>query len=36
MVRASDDKGNIQPLDNIWNRLGYAVNGVQRVCVNIE
>ena len=36
MVRAGDDKGNIQPLDNIWNRLGYAVNGVQRVCVNIE
>ena len=36
MVRARDEDGNVQPMENRWNRLGYAVNGVQSVCVNIR
>ena len=36
MVRARDESGNVQPMKNRWNRLGYAVNGVQSVCVNVK
>ena len=35
MVRARDALGNVQPMENRWNRLGYAVNAVQSVCVNV-
>ena len=35
MVRARDALGNVQPMENTWNRLGYAVNAVQSVCVNV-
>jgi DMSO/TMAO reductase YedYZ molybdopterin-dependent catalytic subunit len=35
MVRASDALGNLQPMENRWNRLGYAVNAAQSVCVNV-
>lgn len=35
MVRAEDEAGNLQPMEPAWNTLGYAVNGVQSVCVNV-
>ena len=35
MVRARDALGNVQPMENRWNRLGYAVNAVQSVCINV-
>jgi sulfane dehydrogenase subunit SoxC len=31
MARATDSSGRVQPLDPVWNELGYANNGVQRV-----
>ncbi len=36
MARARDENGDAQPMKNRWNRLGYAVNGVQSVCVNVR
>jgi sulfane dehydrogenase subunit SoxC len=37
-VRATDDAGNVQPLEaaDVWNRGGYAVNAVQRVPVEVK
>jgi DMSO/TMAO reductase YedYZ molybdopterin-dependent catalytic subunit len=35
-VRASDDAGNVQPLDQPWNQGGYSNNMVQRVAVIVE
>lgn len=35
MARAADDAGNVQPMETKWNPLGYAINGVQSVCVNV-
>lgn len=36
IARAMDDAGNIQPLDGVWNALGYGNNGVQRVRVSVR
>ena len=36
MARATDEKGNSQPLDSVWNSLGYAVNGIKAVCVTLR
>ncbi len=36
MARATDGTGNVQPMKSTWNELGYAINGVQSVCVNVE
>lgn len=36
MARATDASGSIQPMEPNWNELGYAINGVQSVCVNVE
>jgi DMSO/TMAO reductase YedYZ molybdopterin-dependent catalytic subunit len=36
MARARDASGSIQPMEPNWNELGYAINGVQSVCVNVE
>ena len=33
VARAADDTGNLQPLENYWNPLGYCINGVKPVCV---
>ncbi len=35
-ARAQDERGNVQPMQPKWNRLGYMVNGVQSVCVNAQ
>jgi DMSO/TMAO reductase YedYZ molybdopterin-dependent catalytic subunit len=35
-VRASDAKGNVQPVDQQWNFGGYGNNGVQRVNVVVR
>ena len=35
VARATDDRGNRQPLDNSRNRLGYVINGVKPVCVTV-
>jgi DMSO/TMAO reductase YedYZ molybdopterin-dependent catalytic subunit len=34
-ARAQDQKGNWQPLQTRWNKLGYVIDGVRPVCVNI-
>ena len=36
MARAQDDMGNWQPMQAKWNSLGYAINGVMAVCVNVR
>lgn len=36
LARATDDKGNVQPLVPAWNPLGYFWNGVHRVGVIVE
>ena len=33
IARAVDEDGNLQPLENRWNPLGYCINGVKPVCV---
>ena len=37
-VRATDDSGDVQPLDasDAWHQAGYAVNAVQRVPVEVK
>jgi DMSO/TMAO reductase YedYZ molybdopterin-dependent catalytic subunit len=34
--RAIDGDGNIQPIESVWNELGYAVNGCKPVSIVIE
>jgi DMSO/TMAO reductase YedYZ molybdopterin-dependent catalytic subunit len=34
-ARAQDQKGNWQPLQTRWNKLGYVIDGVRPVCVNV-
>lgn len=34
--RATDQAGNVQPMDTRWNAGGYAVNGVKPVCVTVS
>jgi DMSO/TMAO reductase YedYZ molybdopterin-dependent catalytic subunit len=36
MARAEDATGRIQPLDPVWNELGYGNNAVHRVAVRVE
>jgi DMSO/TMAO reductase YedYZ molybdopterin-dependent catalytic subunit len=33
--RATDEEGNTQPIEPLWNRLGYANNAIQTVHVSI-
>jgi hypothetical protein len=35
-VRATDSKGNVQPMKQQWNFGGYGNNSVQRVTVIVE
>ena len=35
ICRAVDEDGNAQPMETAWNRLGYIINGVKPVCVNV-
>ncbi len=36
MARATDENGNSQPLETRWNSLGYIINGVRPVCVEVR
>jgi DMSO/TMAO reductase YedYZ molybdopterin-dependent catalytic subunit len=36
LARATDSKGNVQPIAAAWNPLGYFWNGIHRVGVTIE
>lgn len=36
LARATDSKGNVQPIVSAWNPLGYFWNGIHRVGVSIE
>jgi sulfane dehydrogenase subunit SoxC len=36
VVRASDEAGNIQPLEQPWNEHGFSNNLVQRVRVSVR
>ena len=35
VARATDEDGNIQPMETRWNSLGYIINGVRPVCVEV-
>ena len=34
--KATDFNGNQQPIESVWNELGYAVNGLKPLCINIS
>lgn len=36
MARATDDKGNVQPIEAMWNPSGYLWNVIDRVRINVE
>jgi hypothetical protein len=36
VVRATDDAGNVQPLEQSWNHHGFENNAVQRVPVTVR
>ena len=36
LARATDDKGNVQPIVSAWNPLGYFWNGIHRVGFMVE
>jgi DMSO/TMAO reductase YedYZ molybdopterin-dependent catalytic subunit len=36
LARASDQRGNVQPIVSAWNPLGYFWNGIHRVGIMIE
>jgi hypothetical protein len=36
LARATDDKGNVQPIIPAWNPLGYFWNGIHRVGILVE
>jgi DMSO/TMAO reductase YedYZ molybdopterin-dependent catalytic subunit len=36
LARATDDKGNLQPIVSAWNPLGYFWNGIHRVGFVVE
>jgi len=36
LARATDDKGNVQPIVSAWNPLGYFWNGIHRVGFLVE
>ena len=35
VARATDEDGNVQPMQTRWNSLGYIINGVRPVCVEV-
>ncbi len=35
VARATDEAGNAQPMETRWNSLGYIINGVRPVCVEV-
>jgi DMSO/TMAO reductase YedYZ molybdopterin-dependent catalytic subunit len=35
LARASDEAGNVQPMDHVWNELGYGNNAVHRLEVDV-
>lgn len=35
IAKAIDFNGNKQPIESVWNELGYALNGLKPVCINI-
>ena len=35
LARATDDRGNVQPITSHWNPLGYFWNGIHRVGVMV-
>ena len=35
VARATDEDGNAQPMETRWNSLGYIINGVRPVCVEV-
>lgn len=36
MARATDNKGNVQPIEAMWNPSGYLWNVIDRVRINVE
>jgi DMSO/TMAO reductase YedYZ molybdopterin-dependent catalytic subunit len=36
LSKATDSKGNVQPLEPMWNRKGYGYNALDRIKVKIE
>lgn len=36
MARATDTKGNVQPIEVMWNPSGYLWNAIDRVGINVE
>ncbi len=36
MVRATDDAGNVQPMEQPWNEHGFSNNLVQRIPVVVR
>jgi hypothetical protein len=35
LARASDEAGNVQPMEHVWNELGYGNNAVHRLVVEV-
>ena len=35
VVRAVDEAGNLQPAETRWNPLGYSINGIKPVCIDV-
>ena len=35
IAKAIDSDDNEQPIESVWNELGYALNGLKPVCINI-
>ena len=35
VVRAVDEAGNLQPAETRWNPLGYSINGIKAVCIDV-
>ena len=35
IAKAIDSDDNEQPTESVWNELGYALNGLKPVCINI-
>ena len=35
IAKAIDSDDNEQPIESVWNELGYALNGLKPVCIDI-
>ena len=35
IAKGIDSDGNEQPIESVWNELGYAINGLKPVCINV-